>query len=70
MGYFDRCHLPDSGESLSALWIGRYPDSGDQRKRVLGVPRCPEGPNVGKPRKNTKAQQRLRDGRYPIYPVI
>ena len=30
--------LLDSEESLSALWIARYPDSGNERKRVLGVP--------------------------------
>jgi hypothetical protein len=29
-----RCRLLDSGESLSALWIARYPDSGKERKRV------------------------------------
>jgi hypothetical protein len=28
----------DAGESLSALWIARYPDSGNEHKRVLGVP--------------------------------
>jgi hypothetical protein len=39
--YFDQCHLLDSGESLSALWIGRYPDSENERKRVLGVPKAP-----------------------------
>jgi hypothetical protein len=45
-GYFDRCHLLESGESLSALWLARYPDSGNERKRVLGVPRCLTGPIV------------------------
>ena len=24
MGYFDRCHLLESGEPLSGLWIARY----------------------------------------------
>jgi hypothetical protein len=27
-GYSHRCHLPDSGESLSALWIARYLTAG------------------------------------------
>jgi hypothetical protein len=36
--------LLDSRESLSALWLARYPDSGKGRKRVLGVPRCPLRP--------------------------
>jgi hypothetical protein len=35
-----RCHLLDSGESLSALWIARYPDSGNGYKRVLRVRSC------------------------------
>jgi hypothetical protein len=39
VGYFRRCHLLDSGESLGALWIGRYPDSGKGRKRLVGVPK-------------------------------
>lgn len=33
--------LLESGESLSGLWIARYPDSGKERKRILGVLRCP-----------------------------
>jgi hypothetical protein len=37
MGYFDRCHLLESGEALSALWIARYLPSGDERKRTLGL---------------------------------
>jgi hypothetical protein len=39
-GYSHPCHLVNSGESLSALWIARYPDSGNERKRVLGVARA------------------------------
>jgi hypothetical protein len=42
-GYSRRCHVLESGESLSALWIARYPDSGNERKRVLRVLRCPTG---------------------------
>jgi hypothetical protein len=37
-GYSRRYRLLESGESLSALRIARYPDSGKERKRVLGVP--------------------------------
>jgi hypothetical protein len=32
------------------------PCSGDERKRVLGVPRCPEGSNTGKPRETLLPQ--------------
>jgi hypothetical protein len=47
MGPSHQCRLLESGESLSALWLARYPDSGKERKRVLRVPRCPAGPIVG-----------------------
>ena len=30
-GYSYGCRLLDSGESLSALWIARYPTCGDER---------------------------------------
>ena len=33
----EQCRLLDSGEPLSGLWIGRYPGSGNEHKRVLGV---------------------------------
>jgi hypothetical protein len=36
-GHFDQCHLLDSGESLSALWIARYLPSGADRQRALGA---------------------------------
>jgi hypothetical protein len=35
--HFDQCHLPDSGDYLSALWIARYLPSGNERKRVLPI---------------------------------
>jgi hypothetical protein len=37
----------EAGESLSALWIARYAVSGNERKRVHGVPRCPTEPVGG-----------------------
>jgi hypothetical protein len=34
-----RCRLLDSGEALSAPWIARYLNSGNERKRVpFGLP--------------------------------
>jgi hypothetical protein len=45
-GYFDQCHLLDSGESLSGLWIARYPPCGNERKRVLGVPQKRSRPKL------------------------
>jgi len=28
-GHFDQCHLLESGDSLNALWIARYPTCGN-----------------------------------------
>src|SRR5258708_4806580 len=54
-------HLLESGESLSGLWIARYLPSGTERKRVLGVPRWPEGPKAGNPRTRHNAPFTLTD---------
>jgi hypothetical protein len=43
---FSPIAFADSGESLSALWIARYPGSGNERKRVLGVLRALWGLSV------------------------
>ena len=46
----------NSGESLSALWIARYPDSGKECKRVsmesLGVLRTTSSTEEAQPRFN------------------
>jgi hypothetical protein len=84
-GYSHQCHLLESGESLGALWTACYPDSGNERKRVLGVPRCPQGPTSGQAslaraqtphldchlKRSTLWTGGLRSTQYPkIYPLI
>jgi hypothetical protein len=48
--------LLESGDSLSGLWSSRYPDSRNERKRVLGVLRSPVGAIADRPRKTRRPQ--------------